>query len=71
LAIKRTGYKIFTGISQGIVKVLIDPEARHQKRGAVPNTASSESVVEGEGDGLLTPLGDQRGTVDATGETQI
>jgi hypothetical protein len=31
LAIKRTGYKIFTGLPQGTVKVLRDAEAQHQK----------------------------------------
>jgi hypothetical protein len=43
LAIKKTGYKIVTGLSQGTVKVLKDPEAQHQKEGAAANTASSES----------------------------
>jgi hypothetical protein len=47
LAIKRTGYKIFTGSSQVIVKVLKDPEAQHQEE-LVLNTALSESVSEGE-----------------------
>jgi hypothetical protein len=33
VVIKKTGYKIFTGLSQGTVKVLKDPEAR---TGAAP-----------------------------------
>jgi hypothetical protein len=46
--IQKTGYKIFTGLSQGIVKVLKDPEI--QKEGGVPSIASSGSASEGEGD---------------------
>jgi hypothetical protein len=39
------------GLSQGTVMVLKDPEAQHQKEeGAVRNTATLESVSEGEGD---------------------
>jgi hypothetical protein len=69
LAIKRTGYKIFTGLSQETIMVLKDPEAQHQKEeGAVPNTASSESVSEGEGDATNTPSDDRRGAVDAKEE---
>jgi hypothetical protein len=46
---KRTRYKIFTGLSQGTVKVLRDPEAQHQKEeAAVLNAASSEFVSEGK-----------------------
>jgi hypothetical protein len=60
-AIKRTGYKIFTGLSQGTLMDLKDPEAQHQKEeGAVPNTASSESP---------TLSDDQRGAADAKEET--
>jgi hypothetical protein len=43
VAIKKTGYKIFTGLSQRTVTVLTDPVAQKEK-GAVRNTASSESV---------------------------
>jgi hypothetical protein len=69
LAIKRTGYKIFTGLSQGTVKVLKDPEVQDQKEGGVvPNTASSESVSEGKEDGTPTPLDNQRGAADAKEE---
>jgi hypothetical protein len=61
-AIKRTRHKIYTGLSQGTVKILKDPEAQHQKEeGVVLNTASSESVSEGEGDDIHTPSDDQRG----------
>jgi hypothetical protein len=57
--IKRTGYRIFTGLSQGTVKVLKDPEAQH----LTPDTASSKSGSEGEGDDLPTPS-DDRGRAD-------
>jgi hypothetical protein len=53
LAIKRIGYKIFTGLSQGIVKVLKGPEEQHQEGELVPNTLSSESVS--GGGGFLNP----------------
>jgi hypothetical protein len=68
LAIKRTGYKIFTGLSQGIVRVLKDSEAQHQEGELVPNTASSESVSEGEGDGSATTSDDRGGATDANEE---
>jgi hypothetical protein len=56
LAIKRTGYKICTGLPQETVKILKDLEAHHQKEeGAVPNTVSSDLVSEGEGNGTPTP----------------
>jgi hypothetical protein len=54
-SIKRTGHRIFTGPSQEIVNVLKDPEAQH----VVPNTASSKSVSDGEGDDLPTPSDDR------------
>jgi hypothetical protein len=69
LEIKRTGYKIFTGLPQGTIKVLKDPEPQHPKEAAAPNTASSESFSEGEGDGTPTPSDDQREAVDAKEET--
>jgi hypothetical protein len=47
----RKGYKIFTGLSQGIVKVLKDPEAQHQEGELEQNIASSESVSRGGGGG--------------------
>jgi hypothetical protein len=55
VAIKKAGYKNFTGLSQVIVTVLKDPEAQ---KGAPPNVASSELVSEGEGKGTLTPSDD-------------
>jgi hypothetical protein len=39
VAIQKTGYKIFTGLSQRTVKVLKDPKA--QKEEIAPNIASS------------------------------
>jgi hypothetical protein len=60
--VKRTGHKIFTGLSHGTVKVLKDPEAQHQKE-TVLDTASSKSVSEGEGDDIPTPS-DDRSTAD-------
>jgi hypothetical protein len=65
LAIKRTRYKTFTGLSEG--KVLKDPEAQYQGQ-LVSNTASSESVSEGEGDGYSTPSDDWRRATDAKEE---
>jgi hypothetical protein len=40
VAIQKTRHKIFTGLSQGTVKVLRDPEV--QKEETAQNTASSE-----------------------------
>jgi hypothetical protein len=60
-AVKRTGYKIFTGLPQGTVEFLKDPEAQHQKEeGIVLNIASSKSVSEEEGDDIPIPSNDQR-----------
>jgi hypothetical protein len=71
-AIKRIGYKIFTGLSLGTVKVLKHPEAQHQKeKGVVLDTASSKSVSEGEGDDIRTPSDDQRGAVERKGEIPL
>jgi hypothetical protein len=67
VAIKKTVYKMFTGLSQGTVTVLKDPEA--QKGGVAPNIAFSKSVSEGEGDRTPTPSDDQRGAADAKEET--
>jgi hypothetical protein len=58
-SINRTGHRIFTELSQGTVKVLRDPEAQH----AMPDTASSKSGSEGEGDHLPIPS-DDRGRAD-------
>jgi hypothetical protein len=52
-AIKSTGYKIFTGLSQGTVKVMKEPEA--QKENVVLDTASSKSVSEEEGGDTKKP----------------
>jgi hypothetical protein len=57
VTIQKTGNKIFTGLSQGIVKVLKDPEM--QKDGSAPSIASSESASGGEGDGTPTPSGEE------------
>lgn len=56
--IQRTGYKLFTGLSQSTVKVLKDPEAHQQE--TVIDTASSESGSEGEGDDIPTPSDQSR-----------
>jgi hypothetical protein len=58
VAIQKTGYKIFTGLSQGIVKVLKDSEV--QKEETAQNIASSEWVSEEEGDGTSAPLEKQQ-----------
>jgi hypothetical protein len=52
--IKRTGYKILTGLSEGMIKVLHDPEAQHQEE-AVADTASLASRSEGKGDDTPIP----------------
>jgi hypothetical protein len=71
LAIKRTGYKIFTGLSQGIVKVLRDPETQHQEGEPMPNTESLESVSEGEGDDIPTPTDHWRGAAERRKEIPL
>jgi hypothetical protein len=63
VAIQKTGYKIFTVLSQGTVKVLKDPEV--QKEQTAQNIASSESGSEGEGDRMPTPSDDRGGATDA------
>jgi hypothetical protein len=59
VTIQKTENKIFTGLSQGIVKVLKDPEM--QKEGSAPSIAAPGSASEGEGDGTPTPSGDWGG----------
>jgi hypothetical protein len=57
-AIKGTGYKIFTGLTQGKVKVLRDPEAGPQKEQATASSPESmESGSGGEGAGRPPPPG--------------
>jgi hypothetical protein len=60
--IRRTGHRIFTGFSQGTVKVLRDPEAQHQQG----DIESSKSVSEGEGDDIPSPSDDRMGTDQGT-----
>jgi hypothetical protein len=58
LSIKETRYKIFTGPTQGTVKVQRDPEARpQQKEGATTSPASTKSVSGGEQAAIPTPSG--------------
>jgi hypothetical protein len=52
--IKRTGYKILTGLLEGMIKVLHDPEAQHQEE-AVADTASLASGSEGKEDDTPIP----------------
>jgi hypothetical protein len=54
VTIQKTGNKIFTGLKQGTVKVLKDPE-----------TATSDSGSEEEGNVKYTPSNDRKGTVGA------
>jgi hypothetical protein len=61
-------HKIFTGLSQGTVKVLKDLEAQHQKETEL-YTASSKSVFEWEGDEIPTPSDDWSRAVDRKEET--
>jgi hypothetical protein len=64
-AIKRTGYMIFTRLSQVTVKVLKDPEAQPQKEEWVMfNTASSELFSKGEGADIPTLSDDQKRTAE-------
>jgi hypothetical protein len=56
--IQRTGYKIFTGLSQGTVKVLDDPEVQRRAE-SVTDTVSCNSVSEEEGDETPSPSDDQ------------
>jgi hypothetical protein len=51
-AIKSTGYKIFTGLSQGMVKALKDTETQKE---VTLDTTSSKSVSEEDGDDIPTP----------------
>jgi hypothetical protein len=60
VAIKSTGYKTFTGLSQGTVKVLKDPGVQREED-VMLDTVSSKSVPEGEGDNILTPSNDRQG----------
>jgi hypothetical protein len=60
--IRRTGHRIFTGLSQGTVKVLRDPEVQNQQE----DIESSKSVSEGEGDDIPTPSDDRIGTNQGT-----
>jgi hypothetical protein len=68
VAIKNTGYRIFTGLSQGTVKVLKDPEAQREE--VVLDTASSKSVSEDEGDDIPTSPDDRLGTVKSSSADQ-
>jgi hypothetical protein len=65
VAVQETGYEICTRLSQGIVKVLRDPEV--QKEETAPHIESSESVSDWEADGTPTLL-DDRGASDAREE---
>jgi hypothetical protein len=53
--IKETGYKIFTGLTQGTIKVLRYPEAGLQQEGAARSPASTESVASGEQTAMPPP----------------
>jgi hypothetical protein len=57
--IQKTGYKIFTGLSQGVFKVLKGPEM--QKQGGPPSIASSGSASGGKGDGTPSSSGSRGG----------
>jgi hypothetical protein len=52
--IKRTGYKILTGLSEGMIKVLHDPEAQHHEE-AVADTASLVSGSDEKEDDTSIP----------------
>jgi hypothetical protein len=66
VAIKSTRYEIFTGLSQGTVKVLKDPE--EQKEEIVLDIASSKLVSEEEGDDIPTPSDDGLGAVKSSAD---
>jgi hypothetical protein len=64
-AIRRTGYKNLTGLSQGTVKVLKDQKSQYQKdEGVVLDTESLKSVSEGGGGDITTSSDDQRGAIE-------
>jgi hypothetical protein len=69
--IKRTEHRIFTGLSQGTVKVLRDPEAQSQQE----DIESSKSVSEGRGMTYplprMTELGQIRGPPGAEPSLEI
>jgi hypothetical protein len=65
---KITGYKIFTGLSQGTVKVLKDPEAQREE--IVLDKASLKSVSEEEGDDIPTLSDDRLGVVKSSSADQ-
>jgi hypothetical protein len=68
-AIKGMGYKIFTGLTQGTVKVLRDPEVGRQKEQATaPSPASMESGSGGEG--AARPPSPGTGTTERSGATE-
>jgi hypothetical protein len=67
VAVRSTGYKIFTGLSHGTVKVLKDPEAQ---RGVGLDTASLKSVSENEEEEIPTPPDDRPGAVKSSSADQ-
>jgi hypothetical protein len=66
--IRSTGNKIFTGLSQGTVKVLKDPEA--PKTEGVLDTTSSKSASEEEGDDTPSSSDGRRGVVEFSSTDQ-
>ncbi|PNF41014.1 hypothetical protein B7P43_G08808 [Cryptotermes secundus] len=58
--IKETGYRVYTGLSQGTVRVLQHPEEQWQKEMAVPSSIPSGSASEGEGDDVPSPSVDRK-----------
>lgn len=68
VTIRSTGYKIFTGFSQGTVKVLKDPEA--PKAEAVLDTTSSKLTSEGEGDDIPASSDDRLVVVESPSTDQ-
>jgi hypothetical protein len=67
VAIRSAGYKIFTGISQGTVKALNDPEAQ---QGVRLDTASFKSFSEDEGEDIPTSPDDRPGAVKSSSADQ-
>jgi hypothetical protein len=70
-AINTTGYKNFTGLSQGNVEALKDLEAQYQKEKVLLDTASSKSVSDGDEDDISIPSDDQREAVERKEEIPL
>ncbi|PNF33649.1 hypothetical protein B7P43_G12928 [Cryptotermes secundus] len=65
--IKRIGYRVNAGLSQGTFRVLQDPEAQRHKEVTVPSSVPPESASQGERDDIPTPSVDRKRVCDEKG----